>query len=156
MITRVMAALPPVNADVRVAAESFLIGQAAVLDPVQLGRADRALCENTVLATALDPPAGSRPAADGQPDQCSAGQRRADALTDLAHIALAGGGLPESGGVRPTLVVTIDHEVLTGPLPGAGLPPDPAPGRRPGHPDDPPMDAGSAERARRRLRVPRM
>ncbi|MEP6695699.1 MAG: DUF222 domain-containing protein [Pseudonocardiales bacterium] len=163
VITRVMSDLPPVDPDGRVAGEAFLIGQAAVLDPVQLGRAGRALAET--LTTWADPdisgggrtslslpdprrrrdehapgaalrgigsradrgagPAGRTPTRRRRdPDPRSVWQRRADALTDLARLALAGGALPESGGVKPSLVVTISVDVLRGEVAGAGLVPD--------------------------------
>jgi hypothetical protein len=40
-------------------------------------------------------------------------QRMADALRELAGHALACGGLPDSGGERPQIMVTIDHETLS-------------------------------------------
>jgi hypothetical protein len=46
------------------------------------------------------------------------GQRRADALAELARRALEGGQLPQSGGVRPQLTVTVDLDSLLG-RPGA-------------------------------------
>ena len=64
----------------------------------------------TVLA-ALDPLA--RPSA--AEDERSAAQRRADALTELARRNLEGGRLPQSGGVRPQLLVTVDLDTLLGP-----------------------------------------
>jgi Domain of unknown function (DUF222)/HNH endonuclease len=42
----------------------------------------------------------------------SAGQRRADALVDICRIASACGELPDNGGDRPQVVVTIDHDRL--------------------------------------------
>jgi hypothetical protein len=74
-----------------------------------------------VLHATLDPLAAPRPAEDGAPDPRTPAQRRADALTDLARIALASGTLPASGGIRPTLTVTIDHDALTGRIRAAGL-----------------------------------
>jgi len=41
-------------------------------------------------------------------DQRSGSQRRADALTELARRALEGGRLPQTGGVRPQLTVTVE------------------------------------------------
>jgi hypothetical protein len=68
---------------------------------------------NTLVA-ALEPLA--RPAdAD---DRRSGGQRTADALTELARRALEGGRLPQVGGVRPQLLVTVDLDTLLG-RPGA-------------------------------------
>jgi hypothetical protein len=63
----------------------------------------------TVLA-ALEPLA--RPA--GADDSGSGGQRRADALCELARRALEGGRLPQTGGVRPQLTVTVDLDSLLG------------------------------------------
>ncbi len=165
VITRVLAALPRVEADVRVAAEEFLIGHAAALDPVQLGQAGRALAETltvdpdpderarrqrerrylhliaahdgttilrglldgesaAVLRAALDPLTAPGPAEHGTPDPRTAAQRNADALTDLARHALAAGDLPASGGITPTVVVTIGLDTLSGQLAGTGLLPD--------------------------------
>ena len=63
----------------------------------------------TVLA-ALEPLA--RPA-DAN-DTRSGSQRTADALTELARRALEGGRLPQTGGVRPQLPVTVDLDSLLG------------------------------------------
>jgi hypothetical protein len=51
-------------------------------------------------------------------DTRSGGQRTADALTELARRHLEGGQLPQTGGVRPQLTVTVDLDSLLG-LPGA-------------------------------------
>jgi hypothetical protein len=69
------------------------------------------------LLTALEPLA--RPSAAD--DERSAAQRCADALTELARRALEGGRLPQTGGVRPQVTVTIDLASLLGQpgLPGA-------------------------------------
>jgi hypothetical protein len=118
----------------------------------------------------LDPEAGQTLAAALEPlarpatahDTRSGGQRRADALTELARRSLEGGRLPRSGGVRPQLLVTVDLDSLLGHHPslggeaGGGWPLDPEACRRlacdgavtrvlvtrqpPGHPD--PGDAG--------------
>ena len=62
------------------------------------------------LLAALEPLA--RPAdAD---DTRSGGQRRADALTELARRNLESGRLPQTGGVRPQLLVTVDLDSLLG------------------------------------------
>jgi Domain of unknown function (DUF222)/HNH endonuclease len=69
------------------------------------------------LLAALEPLA--RPAS--AEDDRSGSQRRADALTELARRNLEGGRLPQSGGVRPQVTVTIELASLlaqTG-LPGA-------------------------------------
>jgi len=60
------------------------------------------------LLAALDPL--TRPA--GPQDHRTGPQRRADALTELARRSLAGGWLPESGGARPQVTVTIDLATL--------------------------------------------
>jgi hypothetical protein len=62
------------------------------------------------LTAALEPLA--RPA-DAQ-DTRSGGQRRADALTELARRSLEEGRLPQTGGVRPQLTVTVDLDSLLG------------------------------------------
>jgi uncharacterized protein DUF222/HNH endonuclease len=63
----------------------------------------------TVLA-ALEPLA--RPAS--AQDDRSGGQRRADALAELARRTLEGGRLPQTGGVRPQLTVVVDLDTLLG------------------------------------------
>jgi Domain of unknown function (DUF222)/HNH endonuclease len=63
------------------------------------------------LQAALEPLA--RPATAH--DTRSGGQRRADALTELARRQLESGRLPQSGGVRPQLLVTVDLDSLLGP-----------------------------------------
>jgi hypothetical protein len=67
-----------------------------------------------ILLTALEPLA--RPASAD--DARNGDQRRADALTELARRNLEGGQLPQSGGVRPQLLVTVDLDSLLG-RPGA-------------------------------------
>jgi Domain of unknown function (DUF222) len=63
------------------------------------------------LLAALEPLA--RPA--NAADERSASQRRADALVELARRTLEGGRLPQTGGVRPQLLVTVDLDSLLGP-----------------------------------------
>jgi hypothetical protein len=63
-----------------------------------------------ILAAALEPLA--RPAS--AEDRRGGGQRRADALTELARRALEGGRLPQTAGVRPQLIVTVDLDSLLG------------------------------------------
>ena len=63
------------------------------------------------LQAALEPLARPANAEDGR----SGGQRRADALVELARRALEGGRLPKTGGVRPQLLVTVDLDSLLGP-----------------------------------------
>jgi Domain of unknown function (DUF222)/HNH endonuclease len=62
------------------------------------------------LLAALEPLA--RPA--GGDDRRSGAQRRADALTELARRALEGGRLPDTGGVRPQVAVTVELASLLG------------------------------------------
>jgi hypothetical protein len=63
-----------------------------------------------VVLAALEPLARPADAEDAR----SGGQRRADALAELARRALEGGRLPQSGGVRPQLTVTVDLDSLLG------------------------------------------
>jgi Domain of unknown function (DUF222)/HNH endonuclease len=67
-----------------------------------------------LLTTALEPLARPHSADDDR----SGDQRRADALTELARRALEQGQLPQTGGVRPHLLVTVDLDSLLG-RPGA-------------------------------------
>ena len=69
-----------------------------------------------VVLAALEPLARPADAADTR----SGGQRRADALTELARRNLEAGRLPQSGGVRPQLLVTVDLDSLLGHHPGLG------------------------------------
>ena len=63
-----------------------------------------------------------RPGTPGPPGQRrrprSGSQRRADALAELARRTLEAGQLPQTGGVRPQLLVTVDLDSLLGPRPG--------------------------------------
>ena len=71
----------------------------------------------------LDPEAGQTLLAALEPlarptnadDDRTGGQRRADALTELARRNLEAGRLPQTGGVRPQLLVTVDLDSLLGP-----------------------------------------
>src|SRR5918995_3823446 len=67
-----------------------------------------------LLISALEPLA--RP--DSAEDARSGSQRNADALTELARRHLEAGRLPQAGGVRPQLTVTVDLDSLLG-HPGA-------------------------------------
>jgi hypothetical protein len=70
----------------------------------------------------LDPEAGQTLLAALEPltrpvnadDDRTGGQRRADALCELARRQLEGGRLPKSGGVRPQLAVLVDLDSLVG------------------------------------------
>jgi hypothetical protein len=63
------------------------------------------------LVAALEPLARPASATDAR----NAGQRRADALAELARRSLEAGRLPQTGGVRPQLLVTVDLDSLLGP-----------------------------------------
>ena len=63
-----------------------------------------------IVLAALEPLARPADAADTR----SGDQRRADALTELARRNLEHGRLPQSGGVRPQLLVTVDLDSLLG------------------------------------------
>jgi hypothetical protein len=67
------------------------------------------------LLAALEPLARPSSADDPRSD----GLRRADALTELARRNLEGGQLPQTGGVRPQLLVTVELDSLVG-HPGLG------------------------------------
>jgi hypothetical protein len=62
------------------------------------------------LTAALAPLARPQAATDTR----SGSQRTADALAELARRALEGGRLPQTGGVRPQLTVTVDLASLLG------------------------------------------
>ena len=64
-----------------------------------------------LLRAALDPLSAPRRAKD-DPDLRTAGQRRADALVEVCQRVLAFGKLPDTGGERPHLVVTVDYDKL--------------------------------------------
>jgi len=87
------------------------------------GRLDREAGE--ILPTAIEAltaPRGDGPRADptdgraggptGDVDQRTGPQRRADALVELCHQALADGGLPDVAGERPHLNLTVSLESL--------------------------------------------
>jgi hypothetical protein len=63
------------------------------------------------LRAALDPLSAPRPTED-EPDPRTPGQRRADALVEVCQLANACGELPENGGDRPQVVVTVDYDQL--------------------------------------------
>jgi hypothetical protein len=68
------------------------------------------------LMAALEPLARPNDAHDPR----SGAQRRADSLAELARQALEGGRLPQVGGVRPQLTVTVDLDSLLGRPGGVG------------------------------------
>ena len=57
----------------------------------------------------------------GADDQRSAGQRCADGLTSIAELALRTGELPEHGGEKPQVIVTIGYDTLKADLDGARI-----------------------------------
>jgi hypothetical protein len=69
-----------------------------------------------IVLAALEPLARPHSADDTR----LGGQRTADALTELARRALEGGQLPQTGGVRPQLLVTVDFDSLAGHPGGLG------------------------------------
>ena len=69
-----------------------------------------------IVLAALEPLARPADAADTR----SGDQRRADALTELARRNLEHGQLPQSGGMRPQLLVTVDLDSLLGHHPNLG------------------------------------
>jgi hypothetical protein len=71
-----------------------------------------------VVTAALDPLCNPR-SCDAQ-DKRTATQRRADALREICQLALRTDTLPDHGGERPQLVVTVPFDTLTGQL-GAGM-----------------------------------
>ncbi|NJC65219.1 DUF222 domain-containing protein [Planosporangium flavigriseum] len=63
------------------------------------------------LRAATDPLSAPRSSA-GEPDVRTPGQRRVDALVEVCRIAMACRELPDNGGDRPQIVVTVDYDVL--------------------------------------------
>ena len=66
-----------------------------------------------VWSTILDSLAAPAPAADGQPDPRTGGQRRHDALYDAGQRLLRTGDLPDSGGTPATVIITMTLHDLT-------------------------------------------
>ena len=60
----------------------------------------------------IDALAKPRPAIDGVPDERSIAARQGDALVDAAHQVLGFGELPDCGGERPHLTMTMDLDDL--------------------------------------------
>jgi Domain of unknown function (DUF222) len=65
-----------------------------------------------VWHSVLDPLAAPAPAADGQPDPRSPGQRLHDGLLDAGQRLLQSGTLPDCGGTPITLAVTMTLDQL--------------------------------------------
>lgn len=73
----------------------------------------RLAAEGAALLTAvLGPLAKPRPAVDGERDARSRAERHGDALVDAMRVAAASGQLPNEGGERPTLLVTVSLAAL--------------------------------------------
>jgi hypothetical protein len=82
----------------------------AALDPLCAPRTMRRAGRRVVGAEI-----GADTGADNDPDPTdvrSAGQRRVDALVEVCRLACACGELPDNGGDRPQVVVTIDYDKL--------------------------------------------
>lgn len=100
----------------------------AALDPLSRpGAVDHTRAHVTLggaIASDSDPVEGSNAAGHRAPesarDMRTAGQRRADALTEICRRVLASGELPDNGGDRPQLVITVDYDDLAQRT-GAGL-----------------------------------
>jgi len=71
-----------------------------------------------IVKAAIEPFSKPTCGADG-PDMRSPGQRRADALSEVCRLSLASGELPDAGGERPQITVTVDFDALRQAL-GAG------------------------------------
>jgi hypothetical protein len=69
-----------------------------------------------VVRAALDPLCAPRPG-----DPRTPGQQRADALIDVCRLTLTGGQLPDNGGERPQIAVTVSYDALRDQLPQARL-----------------------------------
>jgi hypothetical protein len=65
-----------------------------------------------VLRSALDPFTAPTPSTAEGPDPRSPGRRQADGLIELARRALTAADLPETGGQRPQVTITLDWECL--------------------------------------------
>lgn len=64
-----------------------------------------------IVKAAIEP--FSRPTCgDDGPDMRSSEQRRADALTEVCRLSLASGALPDVGGQRPQIAMTVEFDVL--------------------------------------------
>ena len=69
-----------------------------------------------VVRAALDPLCAPQP-----DDTRIPAQQRADALVDVCRLALSGGQLPDNGGERPQLAVTVSYDAVSGELRRARL-----------------------------------
>ncbi len=112
---------------------------AAPQDPAQapipentlfLGRSRRGRCKLTgefdtageaAIRAVLDALAKPSPAIDGIPDERTLAARQGDALVEAAHQVLGFGELPDCGGTRPHLTVTVGLDELEQRLRGAML-----------------------------------
>jgi hypothetical protein len=74
-----------------------------------------------VLRTALDPFTGPAPSTEEGPDLRSPARRAADGLIELARRALQTGDLPDTGGQRPQVTITLDWDTLRNQIGAAEL-----------------------------------
>ncbi|MDI6097163.1 DUF222 domain-containing protein [Actinoplanes sp. NEAU-A12] len=68
-----------------------------------------------IVTAALDPlckPDAAATEIAGTGETRTPGQRRADALTEVCRIALTGGRLPDNGGDRPQIAITVSYDAL--------------------------------------------
>jgi hypothetical protein len=73
------------------------------------------------IRAALDPLCAPGAGRHSGPDLRTPGQRRADALVEICRLATACGDLPDNGGDRPQIVVTINLDTLRTQLGAATL-----------------------------------
>ncbi len=67
---------------------------------------------SALITTALSPLAKPRPADDTGPDQRSAAERHGDALVEVFHLVADSGALPNEGGEKPHVMVTVPLATL--------------------------------------------
>jgi hypothetical protein len=118
-------ALPhDLDPDLRVACEVSLLAAACTLDATQLRRAGARVLEHVApaigeaaLAAKLERDellATQNRYLSLQRDGARVRQRRADALRDVCALSLVSGELPDRGGIRPQVTVTVAYEPLRG------------------------------------------
>ena len=74
-----------------------------------------------IVRAALDPLCAPQPVVAGERDVRSPGQRRADALVEVCRLALACGDLPDNGGDRPQVVITVPLATLRDQVAAVGV-----------------------------------